>query len=129
MGAGEIAQFSPHWTAPVLSVIALFLVGQSTADYALILWLVGDRVGLHPLWVIFSVFASGTLFGFAGMLIAVPACAVIGVLVRFWVARSKASALYVDGGPAPSGHPPISPLAASRAPAQLGGASQTKDLP
>ncbi len=85
----------------------MFLVGQSTADYALMSWLVGDRVGLHPLWVIFSVFAGGALFGFAGMLIAVPGCAVIGVLVRFWVARYKASALYVDGGPAPSGRPPI----------------------
>jgi len=97
-----IAQFSPHWAVPVLSIIAVFLVGQSAADYGLIPWLVGHRVGLHPLWVIFGVFAGGALLGVAGMLIAVPVCAVIGVLARFAVARYKASALYFGDEAAPS---------------------------
>ena len=51
-------------------------------------------MGLHPLWVIFAVFAGAALFGFVGMLIAVPACAVIRVIARFAIARYKASAFY-----------------------------------
>ena len=57
-----------------------------------------ERTGLHPLWVIFGVFAGGALFGFVGMLLAVPACAVIGVLVRFAVARYKESETYRGRG-------------------------------
>ena len=45
--------------------------------------LVGDRIHLHPVWVIFALFAGGTLFGFVGVLMAVPAAAVIGVLIAF----------------------------------------------
>ena len=48
--------------------------------------LIGDRIHLHPVWVIFALFAGGTLFGFVGVLIAVPAAAVIGVLIRFALA-------------------------------------------
>ncbi|AQX25370.1 protein of unknown function DUF20 [Bartonella sp. Coyote22sub2] len=45
--------------------------------------LVGPSVGLHPVWLMFALFAFGSLFGFTGMLVAVPAAAIIGVLVRF----------------------------------------------
>ena len=59
--------------------------------------LVGDRIHLHPLWVIFALFAGGTLYGFVGILIAVPAAAVIGVLARFALARYRQSSLYDAG--------------------------------
>lgn len=89
-------QFWPNW--PRVAVVgAVFLLGQILQDYVLVPRLVGDQVGLHPLWVIFGVLAGGTLFGFVGVLLAVPACAVIGVLVRFAVSRYKGSPLYLGG--------------------------------
>ena len=60
--------------------------------------LLGDRVHLHPVWVIFALFAGGALFGFVGVLFAVPAAAVIGVLARFALARYRQSTLY-NGAP------------------------------
>jgi predicted PurR-regulated permease PerM len=89
-------QFWPDWVMVVV-VLAIFLGGQVVSDYVLTPRLVGEQVGLHPLWVIFGLFAGGALFGFVGMLIAVPACAVIGVLARFTIARYKESPLYGDG--------------------------------
>ena len=59
------------------------------------LWLVGDSVGLHPVWLMFALFAFGALFGFTGLLIAVPAASAIGVLVRFALEKYLDSDLYV----------------------------------
>jgi predicted PurR-regulated permease PerM len=87
-------QWWPAW-GRVLLVLAVFLVGQVVSDYVLLPRLVGGRVGLHPLWVIFALFAGGALFGFVGLLIAVPVCAAIGVLARFAIGRYKDSALYL----------------------------------
>ena len=56
--------------------------------------LVGDRVGLHPVWIMFALLAGGALFGFVGVLVAVPMAAVIGVLVRHFIDRYRASSLY-----------------------------------
>ena len=58
--------------------------------------LVGESVGLHPVWMIFALFAFGSLFGFLGLLIAVPVSAAIGVLVRFAMGRYLNSRLYDD---------------------------------
>ena len=77
-----LAQFGPTW-APVLIVVGIFLVGQSVADYVLAPYLVGTKVQLNPVWLIFALFAFGYLFGLVGLLIAVPLAASIGVLVRF----------------------------------------------
>lgn len=90
-------QFWPEWLRVAL-VLAIFLVGQVLSDYVLTPWLVGERTRLHPLWVIFAVFAGGALFGFVGMLLAVPACAAIGVLARFALARYKQSQTYRGRG-------------------------------
>jgi predicted PurR-regulated permease PerM len=57
--------------------------------------LVGKSVGLHPVWLLFALSAFGTLFGFVGMLIAVPVAAAIGVLTRFAIAQYHGSLLYV----------------------------------
>lgn len=94
-------QFS-DWP-PVVIVAAIFLAGQTVESHVLTPRLVGDRVGLHPVWIIFALLAGGALFGFTGVLMAVPAAAVIGVLVRFAIGRYLASPLY-DGRPgAPDG--------------------------
>jgi predicted PurR-regulated permease PerM len=87
-------QFWPEWSR-VAIVLAIFFVGQWGSDYFLTPRLVGKRANLHPLWVLFSVFAGGAVFGFVGVLLAVPACAAIGVLVRFAIARYKASEIYL----------------------------------
>jgi predicted PurR-regulated permease PerM len=79
---------------PVLAVCGVFAVGQLAEANILTPKLIGDRVHLHPVWVIFALFAGGTLYGFVGILIAVPAAAVIGVLARFALARYRASSLY-----------------------------------
>lgn len=78
-------------------VAAIFFVGQLVEGNFLQPKLVGDSVGLHPVWLMFALFAFGSLFGFTGMLVAVPASAAIGVLVRFALARYLDSDLYEDG--------------------------------
>ena len=95
-----IAQFWPDWT-PILLVLAIFVVGQSLADYVLAPYLVGRRVHLNPVWVMFALFAFGYLFGFVGLLIAVPAAAAIGVLMCFALRQYYASALYVPASTGP----------------------------
>ena len=91
-----IAQFWPRWGLISL-VPAIFFVGQSLADYVLSPYLVGRRVNLNPVWVMFALFAFGYLFGFVGLLIAVPLAAAIGVLVRFAMKQYLASPLYAKG--------------------------------
>ncbi|MCC6468073.1 MAG: AI-2E family transporter [Alphaproteobacteria bacterium] len=88
----------------VLMVVAVFAVGQFAEGNFLTPRFVGNRVGLHPVWIIFALLAGGALFGFVGILLAVPAAAVIGVGVRFALARYLASPFYLgqqptDGGP------------------------------
>jgi predicted PurR-regulated permease PerM len=81
------------WTE-VLIVCGIFVVGQMTEANFLTPKLIGDRINLHPVWVIFALFAGGTLYGFVGVLIAVPAAAVIGVLARFALSCYRRSGLY-----------------------------------
>lgn len=70
------------WLIPLLLVWGVFALGQTLESVALTPWLVGDRIGLHPVAVIFAVLAGGQLFGFVGVLIALPVAAVIMVLMR-----------------------------------------------
>lgn len=96
VAAGGVAlfQFWPHWF-PLIAVLSIFLSGQLISDYFLIPRVMGNKLHLHPLWIIFGVFAGGALLGFIGMLIAVPITAVIGVLVRFSIQEYKKSPLYL----------------------------------
>jgi predicted PurR-regulated permease PerM len=89
------AQFTD--VLPIVGVAIVFATGQALQDFFLVPKLVGERVGLHPAWVLFALMAGGTVLGFTGILLAVPAAAAIGVLVRFGVERYKASPLYHDG--------------------------------
>ncbi|MGX5800476.1 AI-2E family transporter [Bradyrhizobium sp. Arg314] len=101
-------QFWPDWTMVVL-VACVFFVGQFIEGNILQPRLVGKSVGLHPVWLMFALFAFGALFGFVGLLIAVPASAAIAVLVRFAIGRYLESPLY-------KGHAngPMPPLPADR---------------
>lgn len=90
-----LAQFD-SWE-PVAVVAGIFAVGQIVEGNFVTPKLVGDRVGLHPVWMIFALLAGGALFGFLGVMLAVPAAATIGVLVRFLVSRYTASRLYLGG--------------------------------
>jgi predicted PurR-regulated permease PerM len=93
-----IAQFWPNWTL-VFLVFAIFFVGQSLADYVLAPYLVGRKVHLNPVWMMFALFAFGYLFGFVGLLIAGPLAAAIGVLMRFALRQYYASPLYAGSRP------------------------------
>lgn len=73
---------------------AVFLTGQILEGYLLTPWLVGDRIGLHPVAVIFAVLAGGQLFGFLGVLMALPFAAVLSVLLRFLHERYRQSKFY-----------------------------------
>jgi len=78
----------------VITVCIIFAVGQTVEGNVLTPKLVGDRINLHPVWVMFALFAGATLFGFVGVVFAVPAAAVVGVLVRFALLRYRRSAVY-----------------------------------
>ena len=91
-----VAQFAPDWIG-VGKVAIVFLIGYTLEGNVLSPKLVGDRVGLHPVWIMFALLAGGSLFGFVGVLIAVPIAAIIGVLVRHLLGRYRASSIYRGG--------------------------------
>ena len=80
---------------------AVFTIGQLLESYVLTPRIVGDKIGLHPAAVIFAVMAGGQLFGFLGMLLALPAAAVINVLLRYAHERYRQSELYAGQQPEP----------------------------
>lgn len=84
------------WLRILYSMI-VFGIGQALEGNFLTPRLVGKSVGLHPVWIIFALLAFGSLFGFVGLLLAVPAAAAMGVLVRFAIQRYESSRLYVGG--------------------------------
>jgi predicted PurR-regulated permease PerM len=94
------AQFD-SWVRVAL-VAGVFLSGQVLEGNFVTPKIVGDRVGLHPIWLLFAVIAGGTLLGFTGALLAVPMAATLGVLIRFAVQRYRESPLYAE--PAETGH-------------------------
>ena len=79
----------------VIYVVCVFLCGQFLEGNFLTPKLVGESVGLHPVWVMFALLAGGVLLGFLGLMLAVPMAAIIGVLVRHGVAKYKKSSLYL----------------------------------
>ncbi|WP_281852951.1 AI-2E family transporter [Dyella sp. GSA-30] len=85
------------WTH-LLIVVGVFVVGQLLEGYVLVPRLVGEKIGLHPVAVIFAVLAGGYLFGFLGVLLALPAASVIMVLLRYLGERYRQSELYTVEG-------------------------------
>jgi predicted PurR-regulated permease PerM len=88
-----IFQFWGEWVW-LAAVVAVFFGGQFIEGNILTPNLVGNSVGLHPVWLIFALSVFGTLFGFVGMLVAVPLAAAMGVLVRFGLGQYQGSLLY-----------------------------------
>lgn len=77
-------------------VVAIYVAGQILESQILTPKIIGDRVGLHPLWMLFGMLAGAVLLGFVGVLLAVPLTAVIGVLAKFAVGRYLKSGLYLN---------------------------------
>ncbi len=90
-----LVQFWPDYVS-IGIVLAVFFSGQFVEGNILQPKLVGKSVNLHPVWLMFALFAFGSLFGFVGLLIAVPASAALAVLVRFALRRYLDSDLYDD---------------------------------
>lgn len=105
-----LAQFGwGEWQ--LMAVVVIYLVGQFLEGNVFSPKLVGSQVNLHPLWIMFALFVGGALYGFLGVLLAVPLAAVTGVLVRFAVRHYKESDMYRTSHPA---HPaPVEGGAAS----------------
>jgi predicted PurR-regulated permease PerM len=92
------AQFFPDW-GRILIVAGVVLIGQFFEGNVLAPKLVGHSVGLHPVWLMFALFAFGYLFGFVGLLLAVPLAAATAVLIRFALQRYRASPYYTGQRP------------------------------
>jgi len=97
-GIAALVQFG-DWQH-LAGVAVVFTIGQIIESYWLTPKLVGDRIGLHPMAVIFAVLAGGQLFGFLGMLLALPVAAVTNVLLHYAHERYTASRLYAGDQPA-----------------------------
>jgi predicted PurR-regulated permease PerM len=97
-----MAQFWPNWV-PVAVVGGIFIVGEMLADYVLSPRVIGRRVKLNPVWMMFALFAFGWLFGFIGLLLAIPIAASLGVILRFARRQSLAGSDHhaSDGLPGP----------------------------
>ena len=94
-----LVQYS-EW-GPIAAVAGIFVAGQILEGNFLTPKLVGERIQLHPVWIIFALLAGGVVGGFAGVLISVPMAAVIGVLVRFATGQYVGSRLYRGNSPPP----------------------------
>jgi predicted PurR-regulated permease PerM len=88
-----VVQFWPD-TLPILAVVGIFAGAQVLDAGFLSPNIVGSKIGLHPVWLIFSLFVFSYLFGFVGVLVAVPIAAAVGVLVRFALKIYLSSPLY-----------------------------------
>jgi predicted PurR-regulated permease PerM len=97
IGVG-LVQFWPDYPS-VLIIIGIFVAGQFLEGNFLSPKLVGGSIGLHPVWLMFALFAFSYLFGFVGLLLAVPLAAAMGVLVRYGLGRYIGSRLYMGAEP------------------------------
>jgi len=112
-------QFWGDWVQ-IGIIAAIFAAGQFIEGNILTPRMVGKSVGLHPVWLLFALSAFGTVFGFVGMLIAVPVAAAIGVLTRFGIEQYRASLLYQGktGQPQPASAPSAGEAPEPRRPAR-----------
>lgn len=93
-GVAALMQFQE--ALPLLYVALVFMTGQMLEGMVLTPWLVGEKIGLHPVAVIFAVLAGGQLFGFFGVLLALPVAALVMVVLRYLRERYLSSELYVE---------------------------------
>ena len=97
VGMGVIAALAQYQDSyHVILVLVVFIVGQLLEGYVLVPKLVGDKIGLHPVAVMFAILAGGELFGFVGVLLALPIAAVVMVLLRYAYERYTRSEMYQE---------------------------------
>ncbi|MCS6759312.1 MAG: AI-2E family transporter [Candidatus Devosia euplotis] len=111
-----LVQFWPNYWM-VVAVAAIYMIWQFIEGNILYPKLVGSSININPVWLMFALLAFGALFGFVGLLLAVPLAAIVGVLVRYGMGKYKASSLY-------NGY-----ARALEAPAQTGGIGDTARTP
>jgi predicted PurR-regulated permease PerM len=103
LAAASLVAISQTWpdTTLVLKVAGIYAAGMALDSAFLSPNIVGQRIGLHPVWLIFALFVFGALFGFLGALVAVPVAAALAVIVRFARDRYLASSIYLGSGTGP----------------------------
>lgn len=105
----SLVQFWPDQWLFVVIVLAIYVVGQFLEANVLYPKLVGQSININPVWLMFALFAFALLFGFVGLLLAVPLAAIAGVLTRYALAKYQGSSLYLGPEPAPEEVPLIIP--------------------
>ena len=96
-GTMAVIEFWPQ-TGPLITVVGVLGVGMALDSALLSPKIVGSKIGLHPVWLIFALFVFSYLFGIVGMLVAVPVAAAIAVLVRFAIEVYLGSSIYRGHG-------------------------------
>jgi len=112
-----VVQGWPSWHLPAFA-LGIVLFGQMLEGNVLSPKLVGGRVGLHPVWIIFALLAFGSVWGFTGLIIAVPVASALGVLLRFATQRYKEGPIYTGVVP---GEPSRVLVPASSEPERIAG--------
>jgi predicted PurR-regulated permease PerM len=123
----SLVQFWPDQWLFVVIVLAIYMVGQFLEANVLYPKLVGQSININPVWLMFALFAFALLFGFVGLLLAVPLAAITGVLTRYALGKYQASSLYRDpvvAADGPAAEVPAKPAAAPKRPARR--TTQTK---
>ncbi|MDP1732563.1 MAG: AI-2E family transporter, partial [Devosia sp.] len=117
----SLVQFWPDQWLFVVIVLTVYMVGQFLEANILYPKLVGQSININPVWLMFALFAFALLFGFVGLLLAVPLAAITGVLTRYALGKYQASSLYRDQDPAladPAAEIPVKPASAPKRPAR-----------
>lgn len=110
-----LVQFWPEQWGLILVVLAIYGVGQFLEANILYPKLVGQSININPVWLMFALFAFSLLFGFVGLLLAVPLTAISGVLIRYAIDKYQNSSLYLGNKPAPEPvRAPPAPVAPKR---------------
>ncbi|WDR03338.1 AI-2E family transporter [Devosia algicola] len=99
-----VVQFGDNWVL-IAVVFAIYMIGQFIEGNVLYPKLVGSSININPVWLMFALLAFGALFGFVGLLLAVPLAAIGAVLIRFGVAKYKSSTLYLGHNGGTGGDP------------------------
>ena len=100
-----LVQFWPDMWVQLIIVLGIYIVGQFLEGNILVPNLVGQSININPVWLMFALFAFGLLFGFVGLLLAVPLTAIAGVLIRYALQKYQQSSLYL-GETIPEDHGP-----------------------
>src|SRR5690606_42092349 len=107
--AVAIVQFWPDQWLLIVAIFVIYMVGQFLEGNILYPKLVGQSININPVWLMFALFAFGLLFGFVGLMLAVPQAAMVGVLTRYALGKYQASSLYIGDTTVPEGPPPGPP--------------------